>query len=176
LQNLDRWFGDQAWDVIHFNHGLHDLSCEFSPAKIAILRVSTPVPIMPDNGGHHRVAPDDYRTNLTALVERLRAKAPQATLIFATTTPMSADLHHYVKDSELEYNRIAREVMTITGVQVNDLWAFAKPRIAEIQEPGNPHFHAKGSKLLAEHIANVIIAALAMRRTGDASIPSDTAR
>ncbi|MEI6467818.1 MAG: hypothetical protein WCQ89_24065, partial [Verrucomicrobiota bacterium] len=25
LRDLDRWLGDQRWDVIHFNFGLHDL-------------------------------------------------------------------------------------------------------------------------------------------------------
>lgn len=161
LQNLDRWLGDQPWDVIHFNHGLHDLSHEFRPG---VHRNAAGEYARPDNGGHHRVLPDDYRTNLRLLVERLRAKAPTATLIFATTTPVSADLHHYVKDSELEYNRIAHEVMTAMHVQVNDLWAFAKPRIAEIQEPGNPHFHAKGSRVLAAEIASVITAALQQRQ------------
>ena len=154
LQNLDRWLGDQPWDVIHFNHGLHDLSCEFSPGnnRNAAGDYARPVTL------------DDYRTNLMALVERLRAKVPTATLIFATTTPVSADLHHYVKDSELEYNRTALEVMTAQRVQVNDLWAFATPRIAEIQEPGNPHFTAKGSQILSAEIADVIRAALAARQ------------
>ncbi|HEX3133787.1 MAG TPA: SGNH/GDSL hydrolase family protein [Planctomycetota bacterium] len=161
LQNLDRWLGNQPWDVIHFNYGLHDLSCEFSPGKN---RNAAGDYARPDNGGHHRVAPDAYRANLTALVERLRAKAPTATLIFVTTTPVSADLHHYVKDDEVEYNRTAVEVMTAHGVHVNDLWAFAKPRIAEIQEPGNPHFTATGSQILAAGIADVIRGALTARQ------------
>lgn len=158
LQRLDQWLGDGRWDVIHFNHGLHDLSYEFSPGRH---RDAAGVYARPDNGGHHRVAPADYRTNLTALVARLRERAPDATLIFATTTPVSADLHHYVKDSEVEYNRIALEVMHASGVQVNDLWAFAKPRVAALQEPGNPHFHARGSKVLAEQIVHIIRTALA---------------
>lgn len=161
LQNLDRWLGDQPWDVIHFNHGLHDLSHEFTPG---VNRNAAGEYARPETGGHHRVVPAEYGKNLRLLVERLRAKAPTATLIFATTTPVSADLHHYVKDSELEYNRIAAEVMTALHVQVNDLWAFAKPRISEIQQPGNPHFHAKGSRVLAEEIAGVITAALRERQ------------
>lgn len=163
LQRLDQWLGDGQWDVIHFNHGLHDLSHEFSPGRH---HSATGEYARPENGGHHRVAPGAYRTNLAALVALLRSRAPHATLIFATTTPVSADLHHYVKDSELEYNRIAQEVMAEAGVQVNDLWAFAKPRVAEIQEPGNPHFHAKGSAALASHIAEVIREALVECRSG----------
>lgn len=164
LQRLDGWLGDGPWDVIHFNHGLHDLSFEFSPGRH---RREDGTYARPENGGHHRVPPADYRHNLHLLVDRLRAKAPGATLIFATTTPVSADLHHYVKDSEREYNDIARAVMAGKGVQVNDLWAFAEPCIAQIQEPGNPHFHAKGSRVLAEHIAGIIRAALAECQTGE---------
>jgi hypothetical protein len=79
-----------------------------------------------------------------------------AKLIFAATTPVSTDLHHSVKDSELAYNLIAVDVMAKLGVQVSDLWAFAKPRVADIQEPGNPHFTAKGSRALAKEIASLI--------------------
>lgn len=157
LANVERWLGDKPWDVIHFNHGLHDLSYEFSPGKNMNAKGEY---ARPDTGGHHRVSPDDYRQNLTKLVALLRAKAPNAKLIFATTTPVSADLHHYVKDSELEYNRIAADVMGKLGVEVNDLWAFAKPRIAELQQPGNPHFTAKGSQALAKEIAQQITGAL----------------
>ena len=157
LANLEKWLGTSRWDVVHFNHGLHDLSYEFSPGKNINDKGEY---ARPDNGGHHRVAPEDYRRNLEAIVALLRQKAPGAKLIFATTTPVSADLHHYVKGSELEYNRIAVEVMTKLGVPVNDLWAFATPRVAEIQEPGNPHFTAKGSAVLAREIAQVIAAVL----------------
>lgn len=157
LANVERWLGGQHWDVIHFNHGLHDLSYEFSPGKNMNAKGEY---ARPDTGGHHRVSPDEYRQNLTKIVALLRAKAPGAKLIFATTTPVSADLHHYVKDSELEYNRIAVDVMAKLGVQVDDLWAFAKPRLSEIQEPGNPHFTAKGSQALAKEIALRIAGAL----------------
>lgn len=157
LANIGKWLGAGRWDVIHFNHGLHDLSYEFSPGRNINAKGEY---ARPDTGGHHRVAPGEYRQNLIRIVEVLRAKAPGAQLIFATTTPVSADLHHYVKDSELEYNRIAVEVMTELGVEVNDLRAFAKPRIAEIQEPGNPHFHARGSAVLAKEIAGRIAHAL----------------
>jgi acyl-CoA thioesterase-1 len=157
LANMEKWLGAGRWAVIHFNHGLHDLSYEFSPGKHINDKGEY---ARPDNGGHHRVAPEEYRQNLTKVVALLRAKAPDAKLIFATTTPVSADLHHYVKNSELEYNRVALEVMTRLGVQVHDLWAFAKPRLAEIQEPGNPHFTARGSQALAREVVRHIMAAL----------------
>ena len=166
LKNLDAWLGSSPWDVIHFNHGLHDLSNEFSPGKN---RNEQGVYARPDNGGHARVSIDEYRNNLQAIVARLREKAPAATLIFALTTPVSADLHHYVKDSEQPYNVVAREVMVKAHVEVDDLWSFAKPRILEIQETGNPHFLAKGSVVLAGEIARVITATLDMRKSTNSS-------
>lgn len=42
------------------------------------------------------------------------------------------------------------------GVQVNDRWIFAQPHAANIQEPANPHFDAKGSQALAKEIARQI--------------------
>jgi GDSL-like Lipase/Acylhydrolase family len=164
LKNLDTWLGSIPWDVIHFNHGLHDLSYEFSPG---MNRNEQGIYARPETGGHPRVSLDAYRNNLQAIVAKLRDKAPTATVIFATTTPVSADLHHYVKDSELPYNQAALAVMLESHVQVDDLWTFAKPRIAEIQEPGNPHFNAKGSEALAHQIAQVISAALEKRTVND---------
>jgi hypothetical protein len=71
-----------------------------------------------------------------------------------------ADLNAYVKGSEAPYNEAARRVMQEAGVVVNDLWAYAMPQLDRIQEPGNPHFTAKGSAVLAGRIAETITKAL----------------
>jgi len=151
LRDLDKWLGTTKWDVIHFNWGLHDLGYRYADdtnlnAKAEYAR--------PDNGGHQNVPPADYEKNLRELVARL--KKTGAKLIFATTTPVSADLHSYVKDAELPYNEAARRVMKDTGIEVNDLWSFAEPQIDALQIPGNPHFTDKGSAALAKKIAGVI--------------------
>jgi hypothetical protein len=155
LRDLDKWLGDQKWDVIHFNWGLHDLGYRFDndSNRDAAGRFARP-----DNGGHQNVPPPEYEKNLRELVTRL--KRTGAKLIFATTTPVPADLNAYVKGSEAPYNEAAHRVMQDAGVEVNDLWAFAMPQLDSIQETGNPHFHSRGSQVLAKEIATKIIAAL----------------
>ncbi len=51
------------------------------------------------------------------------------------------------------------------GVRVNDLYAFALPRLGSIQRPSNVHFTDEGSRLLAQQAANSILAALGKQHT-----------
>ena len=155
LRDLDRWLGAGHWDVIHFNWGLHDLGYRFDDDSNVNANGEY---ARPDNGGHQNVPPEQYEKNLRELVGRL--KQTGAKLVFATTTPVPADLHAYVKGAERPYNEMARNVMREAGVTVNDLWSFSQTQLAEIQQPGNPHFTAKGSAVLAREIARVIKATL----------------
>jgi acyl-CoA thioesterase-1 len=142
--------------VIHFNFGLHDLSYRFpdDTDRDAAGNYATP-----HNGGRPNVAPDRYADNLRTIVARLQQTG--AKLIFATTTPVpESDAGKYVRGSEAPYNEAARVVMLAAGVAVNDLWAFAAPRLAELQIPRNVHFHARGSAELAKPVAASIRAAL----------------
>ena len=54
------------------------------------------------------------------------------------------------------YNDAARALMQERGIAIDDLYAFALPRLEEIQEPVNVHFTAEGSKALGEEVARVI--------------------
>ncbi len=132
LARIDAWLGDQHWDVIHFNWGLHDLK------------------IMPD--GRHQVSRKDYESNLRHLVDRL--KQTGATLIWASTTPVpEGDLRPLRKPGDVQaYNAIAAKVMVENGIVINDLYKFALPRLKEIQQPANVHFFDRGSALLAAEV------------------------
>lgn len=156
LRDLDKWLGEGRWDVIHFNWGLHDLGYRFTEDSN---KDANGKYARPDNGGHQHVPPVEYEKNLRALVSRL--KLTGAKLVFATTTPVPADLNSYVKASELPYNEIAKKVMRETGVTVNDLWGFATPLLDILQIPGNPHFTNKGSLALAREAARMTSLALA---------------
>jgi acyl-CoA thioesterase-1 len=156
LRDLDRWLGGMRWDVIHFNFGLHDLGYRWPDDTN---RNAEGIYATPANGGRQNVPPADYEQNLRELVARL--KRTGAKLIFATTTPVSADLNSYVKGAELPYNAAALRVMHSERVAIDDLWAFATPQIDQLQIPGNPHFTAKGSAVLAQQVARSIRAALA---------------
>jgi lysophospholipase L1-like esterase len=156
LRDLDKWLGDTKWDVIHFNFGLHDLGYRWTEDTN---QNAQGVYATKENGGHPNVEVGVYESNLKELVGRL--KKTGAKLIFATTTPVSADLHSYMKGSEAPYNAAAQRVMAQEGVAIDDLWAFAMPQIDQLQIPGNPHFTAKGSKVLGAQIAKSIEEALA---------------
>jgi len=143
LANLRHWLGTKKWDVIHFNWGLHDLK------------------IMGD--GLRQVEPPAYEKNLRELVRRLKSSG--ATLIWASTTPVPEGKVSPARRSAdvPAYNAIARRIMEENGVAVDDLYNFALPRLAEIQQPANVHFTARGSEALAGPVAASIEAALAKK-------------
>jgi len=140
LKNLDKWLGDGKWDAIHFNWGLHDLR------------------FMDD--GKHQVPIDQYEGNLRELVARLKKTGSK--LIWASTTPVpDGNLNPPRKNSDvIAYNTIAKKIMDDNQVAIDDLYAFALPQLAKIQQPVNVHFTPEGSKALAEQVAASILAAL----------------
>ena len=142
LAKLDDWLGEGHWDVIHFNWGLHDLRLD-APDK-------------------HQVDLDQYEKNLRELVSRL--KKTGATLIWCSTTPVPETSKPPRKESDvIAYNAVARKIMDENGIRIDDLHAFALPRLSEIQLPDNVHFKPEGSKVLAQQVARSIAEALAQR-------------
>jgi acyl-CoA thioesterase-1 len=140
LAKLDGWLGDGKWDVIHFNWGLHDVKL--------------------DKDGRQQVPPEQYEKNLRELVRRL--KATKARLVWATTTPVPDGKVNPPRKNEdvIAYNAAAAKIMEENGVAVDDLYGFALPRLAKIQQPVNVHFSRAGSEALAERVAAGIRAAL----------------
>jgi acyl-CoA thioesterase-1 len=144
LPLLDGWLGDSKWDVIHFTFGLRD------PTRLADGSLAVPLA--------------EFERNTRRIVERL--KATGAKLIWASATPVPRDDLKPVRKTEdvLAYNAAARAIMTANGVAVNDLYAFALPRLKEIQRPENVHFTEAGYEALAAEVAAAIRAQLAKRR------------
>ena len=151
---LERWLaGDRShWDVIHFNHGLHDLSYRFPDDRDKNERGEY---ASPHNGGRPNVPVADYERNLRTIVARLRRTG--AKLVFGSTTPVpESDAAKYVRDSEIAYNEAARRVMDSEGVAWNDLRAAVKPEQDRLQIPRNVHFQKAGSDVLARQVAKAI--------------------
>jgi acyl-CoA thioesterase-1 len=148
LDRLDAWLGTGKWAVIYFNFGLHDL--KYLDAQENYV---TPVK------GHQVASPEQYGKNLRELVKRLQRTG--AKLIFATTTPVPAGTNGRVEGSERAFNEVGRQVMQENGVAIDDLHAFALPRLAEIQLPQNVHFTPAGSGVIARRVAATIRVALA---------------
>jgi len=140
LEHLDGWLGDIEWDVIHFNWGLHDLKFI---------------------DGERQVPLDQYGENIEKLVDQLQRTG--ATLIWCSTTPVPKGKVRpkRIPSDAAAYNRAAAEVMAEHGIRVNDLYAYALPRLEEIQQPVNVHFTRQGSEKLAEQVAQAIRQALA---------------
>jgi hypothetical protein len=140
VEQIEQWLGERKWDLIHFNFGLHDVRHFDDQAKATDA-----------DKGHRQVSDADYEKNLETLVARM--KKTGAKLIFATTTPVPPGSAGRIQGDELKYNAIALRVMQKHGVVIDDLYAFALPRLAEIQLPANVHFKPEGSKQLAERVA-----------------------
>jgi acyl-CoA thioesterase-1 len=143
VADLSKWLGEGRWDVIHFNWGLHDLKR--------------------NEDDKHQIPITEYEANLRALVTQL--KATGATLIWCATTPVPAgDLQPPRRDADvIAYNAAAARIMAENSIAIDDLYAFALPRLHEIQQPVNVHFTAAGYRALAGEVAQVIATALDAR-------------
>jgi lysophospholipase L1-like esterase len=156
VQNVDRWIasGRGAWDVIHFNFGLHDLKLGTGGKD------NKPYP----TSDGHQVPLEAYEQNLRQIVAKL--KTTGATLIWCSTTPLPAGKLDPPRQpgDEVRYNEIARKVMVENSVVIDDLHAVALSRLSEIQLPANVHFTKDGSAVLAKHVAASIRDALQRRQ------------
>ena len=146
ISQLDKWLGSGAWDVIHFNWGLHDLKYLGTDGK------SLADPKSP--GSRQQVPIQQYEKNLRQLVSRL--KKTGATLVWRSTTPVPPGAKGRVVGDAVKYNAVATRVMKDNGIATDDMYTFAKARLKEIQRPANVHFTRDGSKALAGHAAGII--------------------
>jgi acetyl esterase len=151
LQKINEWLGHGKWDVIHFNWGLHDLC----------YRSTNPAtPNRKDKAnGKLDLTFEKYQQNLRKLVKIL--KATDATLIWASTTPVPDGEPGRFKGDEIKYNKAAKKIMKENDVMINNLHARAMRKLSEIQLPnGNVHFTPQGSEYLAKKVARSIRKAL----------------
>lgn len=133
---ISDWLGDNKWDVIHFNWGLHDLR----------------------RNSRQATSLQQYEMNLRDLVDRLARTG--ATLVWATTTPVPDGTLWAEPGEEVNYNAVAKKIMAKQGVCINDLHAAVLPRLRELQRPGDVHFTRQGTELLAQQVGVTILAAL----------------
>lgn len=165
IANIERWLAREggAWDVIHFNFGLHDLKR-----------------VQPDSGKNsndpahpHQASPAVYARQLAMIVDALERSG--ARLVFATTTPVPEGgvKPHRNPEDVVRFNEIASILMHERGIPVNDLYEYARPRLAELQQPVNVHFTPEGSRALGKQVTAAILAAAGLEAS--ASAASETA-
>lgn len=146
LAKLPKWLDEKngKWDVIHFNWGLWDLCYRNPKSKTQGHRDKV--------NGTLTHTPEQYRENLekiVAILEKTKAK-----LIWASTTPVPEGEAGRKVGDDVIYNRIAAEVMKKHGIPINDLHALMVPHMKSMTTaPGNVHFTAEGSRLLAKQVA-----------------------
>jgi len=131
VKNMDVWLGDEKWDVIHFNFGIHDRA--------------TPLA--------------DYTQRLEQLIERMQKTG--AKLVWASTTPIPDNpVQKQTAASIIERNQAALEVMQKHGVAIDDLFTAITPHLATLQNPNDVHFNGPGYDFLGQQVATALQAAL----------------
>ena len=124
-----------AYDVIHFNLGLHGWQ-------------------------KGRIPEGKFEPLTQKLVDNLRAGAPKAALIWASTTPVTVkgkpqELDPEINPIIIEHNRMAANVMTTSKVPINDLYTLM---VTKLQLASGDQFHWKreGSEMQGHAVAALI--------------------
>ena len=141
---------DFKWDVIQFNAGLHDLKY-LNGGKMDKAR------------GRQVSSLEEYRKNLRDIVAYFHKIAPEAEIIFATTTPVPEGEIGRVAGDAFRFNEVALKVIhDYSHIIVNDLYTLTKPEQTKWwTRPGNVHFNAEGQKGASEpYCLGVILNAL----------------
>jgi hypothetical protein len=159
VRNTELWLGDYQekglhWDVIQFNHGLHDLK--------------QPYDAKTDIWGPYAIPLDAYKANLEKQIALLRKSG--AKLIFCTTTPVPNDnksTYARRKGASAEFNAAALEVIRKhPDILITDLHAVidASPVFDNWRKQIDVHFYQKEEQqILGEAVASTIRKALGNR-------------
>ena len=137
------------WDVIHFNVGLHDL--KFVKNRELNKKEGTQVTSL-----------EQYKQNLHDIIGYLKALAPNATLIFATTTPVPEKAQGRFVGDSVRYNAAALVVLAdYPGIEINDLYQATYENHSEWWvKPGNVHFNDAGKTAQGDLVADRVSAVL----------------
>lgn len=141
LEQIDRWLGDRKWDLIQFNHGLHDLKY-MGPKGENLADPKNPT-------SAQQVPPEKYEANLRKLVQRLRKTNAQ--LVFCQTTPVPEGAKGRVVGDSRKYNEIAGRVMREEMVGVNGLFDHVSRNVPTRE--ANVHYTAANSRKIAVFLA-----------------------
>lgn len=150
VERPEAWSNDHRWDVIHFNFGLHDLKFMGQNGE----NLADPSA----EGSHVQVPIDEYREHLKTIA--LKLKQTGATVIWRETTPVPPGARGRIVGDSIRYNEVAAEVMASLGeIQTDAFFAHAQS-ISDLQRPADVHYTPQGTEAQADHVAEVIQAAL----------------
>ena len=159
VNNAELWLGNymeegRQWDVIQFNHGLHDLKQAYDKESDAF--------------GEYAVPLETYKESLEKEIAIL--KKTGAVLIWCATTPVPTDIKSQYarrKGAAKEFNQAALEVMERhPGILINDLYAVVdgSPVFDAWRKTSDVHFYKPGEQqALGEAVAAAVRKALEKR-------------
>lgn len=166
VRNAELWLGNyhekgQHWDVIQFNHGLHDLKQTYDAASNTFGAYSVPL--------------EDYKKNLEKEISIL--KKTGAKLIWCSTTPVPNDnkgTYARRKGASEVFNQAAIEVMRRhPEILVNDLYQVVNgsPVFDNWRKTVDVHFNKpEEQKLLGEAVAAAVRKALGKSESADTAM------
>jgi hypothetical protein len=156
VKNMELWLGKYQekglhWDVIQFNHGLHDLKQAYDKQS--------------DTFGEYAVSLEQYKKNLEKEIAIL--KKTGAKLIWCSTTPVpNSNKGTYArrKGAAKEFNQAAMEVMREhPEIHINDLYRVVdeSPIFDNWRKGNDVHFYREEEqKLLGDAVAASVKEAL----------------
>lgn len=130
------------YDVIHFNLGLHGWP-------------------------KGRIPEGQFEPLTQAMVQAFKKNAPKATLIWASTTPVTRQDHPGELEPEInpiivEHNAMAATVMKKEGVPVEDLNALMMQHL-DLARGDRFHWKPEGTSLLVKKVSETLLKALEAR-------------
>lgn len=149
LTQLKTWLGTTPWDVIHFNWGIWDTHLLDENGGLVYGENES----MPINSFHIRYTPEQYRANLTRLVNTLQTTG--ARLIWASSTPIMSRTGKRFEDIKIR-NAVAAEIMQSRQIESDDLYDFVLPHVLTWQCPDQVHFNETGNAKLGEKVSTCI--------------------
>ncbi|MBV1881878.1 MAG: SGNH/GDSL hydrolase family protein [Pseudomonadales bacterium] len=141
-KKLDNWLFNESPNLVHVNCGLHDV--RYDPG--------TTYPLS---------SKEQYSKNLISIFQRLSVL--DATIIWATSTPVDENIHNEVKASKryiediAEYNKISVSLSQQYGFEINDLFSkIVELDMSDIFLADGIHFNEKGNGIIGDFISNAI--------------------
>lgn len=137
-KNFSSWLGDQEWDTVIFNAGLHDIKRHKADNTVQ-------VPLA------------EYKINLGHIFPTLLARA--SNVIWVTITPVIEERHNLVKEFHrynsdvLTYNEAALTIAQSHSVPICDLHTWVSNRdIGSIMLQDGVHFNEIGYAEMADYL------------------------
>lgn len=142
--NLFSWLAlvdnPEEIDVIHWNNGLWDV-VHFNGDDLPLNTT------------------EQYFDTLRRICRKMKEKAPNAKIIFATMTPINEDWiqgpNYRIQDEVIKYNGVARGLMKEQGIEINDLFKLLDEQ-PESYFIDQCHLKPEGYQLVARQVSDVI--------------------